>query len=49
MAAGHISLVDDLKGFDRASDVRQALMKMENKDEILRFLKNMPEAQAMEG
>ncbi|MEI7543008.1 MAG: tRNA dihydrouridine synthase DusB [bacterium] len=37
-----------LKGFDRASDVRQALMKMEDRDEILNFLKNMPEAQAME-
>ena len=35
-----------LKGFDRASDVRAALMKMEDKEEILNFLKNMPEAQA---
>ncbi len=36
-----------LKGFDRASDVRQALMKMEDKDEILNFLKNMPEARSI--
>jgi|ERR1035437_1173251 nifR3 family TIM-barrel protein len=37
-----------LKGFDRASDVRQVLMKMEDKEEILNFLKNMPEARAIE-
>lgn len=36
-----------LKGFDRASDVRQILMKLEDREEILRFLKNMPEAQSM--
>jgi tRNA-dihydrouridine synthase B len=36
-----------LKNFDRASDVRKELMKMEDKEEILKFLRNMPEAQSI--